>query len=153
MTIWIDDDACPAAIREIVFRASKRLSVPVRLVANRYLGDLGAGSNLITAVRVPGGFDEADRHIAEHVAPGDLVITADIPLAAMIVARGATGLDPRGEVYGKDNVQARLTMRNFMQEMRSMDLVKGGPPPLGARDKHRFAAALDRLLTKGGSAG
>ncbi len=153
MTIWIDDDACPAAIREIVFRASRRTDIPVRQVANRPVGDLGANSGLITAVRVPGGFDEADRHIAEHVAPGDLVITADIPLAAMIVARGATGLDPRGEVYDKDNVQARLTMRNFMQEMRSMDLVKGGPPPLGARDKHRFAAALDRLLTKGGSAG
>lgn len=148
MKIWIDDDACPAAIREIVLRASKRLSIPVCLVANRPLGGLGAGQGLVTAVRVPGGFDEADKHIAGHVAPGDLVVTADIPLAAMIVARGATGIDPRGEIYDKDNVQARLTMRNFMQEMRSMGLAQGGPAQLGSRDKHRFAASLDKLLSR-----
>lgn len=153
MKIWIDDDACPAAIREIILRASQRLRIPVHLVANRHLGAFGAGSELITAVRVPGGFDEADKYIASHVSPGDLVVTADIPLAAMIVERGATGIDPRGELYTEDNVRARLTMRNFMQEMRTMGLAQGGPPQLGAKDKHRFAAALDRFLFKALNAG
>jgi len=154
MTIWIDDDACPGAIREIVFRASRRLRIAVRLVSNRSARiPEGGDAGLITSVRVPGGFDEADRHIAEQVVPGDLVVTADIPLAAKVVDKGALGLDPRGEVYSKDNVQARLTMRNFMQEMRSMDLVRGGPPPLGPKDKHRFAAALEHILASGADSG
>jgi uncharacterized protein YaiI (UPF0178 family) len=97
-------------------------------------------------VRVPGGFDEADRHIAEHAAPGDLVVTADIPLAAAVVERGATALNPRGEVYTEANARSALTARNFMQEMRTMGLAQGGPPPLGQRDRHRFAASLDKLL-------
>lgn len=146
MRIWIDDDACPGPIREIVLRASKRLRLPVSLVANRRVDLDGWDPALATAVRVPGGFDEADRHIAEHVAPGDLVVTADIPLAAAIVERGALGLNPRGETYDADNVRAKLTMRNFMREMRDMGLAQGGPPPLGPRDRQAFAASLDRLL-------
>jgi uncharacterized protein YaiI (UPF0178 family) len=145
MYIWIDDDACPGAIREIVLRASERLGLPVNLVANRP-SRVDRPGGLVTAVRVPGGFDEADRHIAANVAPGDLVITADIPLAAQVVARGAKALNPRGEVYTEANAQAALTARNFMQEMRTMGLAKGGPPQLGPRDKHRFAASLDKLL-------
>ncbi|EPR37213.1 UPF0178 protein yaiI [Desulfovibrio sp. X2] len=146
-TIWVDDDACPSAIREIVLRASKRLGLPVRLVANRPRMVDGADPALVVAVRVPGGFDEADRHIAEHVAPGDLVVTADVPLAAQVVERGATGLNPRGEVYDAGNVRGKLTMRNFMQEMRDMGLAQGGPAPLGPRDRQLFAASLDRILT------
>ncbi len=146
MRIWIDDDACPGPIREIVLRASKRLALPVLLVANRRVALDGCDPALVSAVRVPGGFDEADRHIAQSVAPGDLVVTADIPLAAAVVERGALGLNPRGEIYDADNVRAKLTMRNFMREMRDMGLAQGGPPPLGPRDRQAFAASLDRLL-------
>ncbi len=146
MRIWIDDDACPGPIREIVLRASKRLALPVVLVANRRVLLDGWDASLVQAVRVPGGFDEADRHIAESVAPGDIVITADIPLAAAVVEKGALGLNPRGEIYDAGNVRAKLTMRNFMREMRDMGLAQGGPPPLGPRDRQAFAASLDRLL-------
>lgn len=148
MHIWVDDDACPGAIREIVLRASKRLRLPVCLVANRP-ARLDEATELVRTVRVSGGFDEADRYIADHVAAGDLVVTADIPLAAQVVEKGATALDPRGEVYDADTVRARLTMRNFMAELRTMGLAQGGPAQLGSADRHRFAAALDRLLPKG----
>ncbi len=146
MQIWIDADACPRVIKEIVFRASERLDVPVCLVANSSLAK--HHSRLITSVMVAGGFDVADDYIAEHAAPGDLVITADIPLAARIVARGAVGIDPRGELYTEENVGERLSMRDLMTELRGAGMVQGGPAQFGATDRQRFASSLDRLLTR-----
>lgn len=146
MQIWIDADACPRVIKEIVFRASERLDVPVCLVANTSLAK--HHSRLITSVEVPGGFDVADDYIAEHAAPGDLVITADIPLAARIVARGAVGIDPRGELYTEENVGERLSVRDLMTELRGAGMVQGGPAQFGATDRQRFASSLDRLLTR-----
>ncbi len=146
MKIWIDADACPRVIKEMVFRASERLEVPVCLVANKSLSK--AHSRLITSVIVAEGFDAADDYIVEQVAVEDLVITADIPLAARIVAKGAVALDPRGELYTEENVGERLSMRNLMQELRSGGLVQGGPAQLGLTDRKRFASALDRTLTR-----
>ncbi len=146
MQIWIDADACPRVIKEIVFRASERLDVPVCLVANTSLAK--HHSRLITSVVVDGGFDVADDYIVEHAAPGDLVITADIPLAARVVARGAVGLDPRGELYTEENVGERLSMRDLMTELRGAGMVQGGPAQFGATDRQRFASSLDRLLTR-----
>ncbi len=146
MKIWVDADACPRVIKEIVFRASERLSVPVCLVANKDLSR--AHSGLVTSVLVGEGFDVADDYIAEHAAPDDLVITADIPLAARIVAKGAVGIDPRGELYTEENVGERLSMRDLMQELRAEGLVQGGPAQFGMTDRQRFASSLDRLLTR-----
>ena len=146
MRIWIDADACPKPVREILYRASQRLNVPVCLVANSILPV--PNSDLITAVRVPHGFDKADKYIAQEVADDDLVITADIPLAAEIVRKGAVALDPRGELYTEENVEQRLTMRNLMEELRDNELVTGGPRPFSPSDRQAFAAALDRFLTK-----
>ncbi len=146
MKIWIDADACPRVIKDMVFRASERLEVPVCLVANKNLSK--AHSRLITSVIVAEGFDAADDYIVVQVAAEDLVITADIPLAARIVAKGAVALDPRGELYTEENVGERLSMRNLMQELRSGGLVQGGPAQLGLTDRKRFASALDRTLTR-----
>lgn len=146
MKIWIDADACPRVIKEIVFRASERLQVPVCLVANKDLSKSHAA--LVTSVLVADGFDVADDYIAEQVTAEDLVITADIPLAARIVAKGATGIDPRGEQYSEENVGERLSMRNLMQELRMEGVVQGGPAQFGMTDRQRFASSLDRLLTR-----
>ena len=146
MKIWIDADACPRVIKEIVFRASERLQVPVCLVANNDLSK--AHSRLITSVRVADGFDVADDYIVQHAAPDDLVITADIPLAARLVANGGVALDPRGELYTEENVGERLSVRDLMQELRSGGLVQGGPAQFNNTDRQRFASALDRLLTR-----
>ncbi|TWJ26426.1 YaiI/YqxD family protein [Geobacter argillaceus] len=146
MKIWIDADACPRVIKEIVFRASARLQMPVCLVANQDLSKAHTG--LVTSVRVSDGFDVADDYIAEHAAPSDLVITADIPLAARIVAIGGVALDPRGELYTEENVGERLSVRDLMQELRTAGLVQGGPAQFGQADRQRFASALDRLLTQ-----
>jgi len=146
MKIWIDADACPRVIKDMVFRASERLEVPVCLVANKNLSK--SHSRLITSVIVAEGFDAADDYIVEQVAAEDLVITADIPLAARIVAKGAVALDPRGELYTEENVGERLSMRNLMQELRSGGLVQGGPAQLGLTDRKRFASALDGTLTR-----
>ncbi|MBI2353794.1 MAG: YaiI/YqxD family protein [Deltaproteobacteria bacterium] len=146
MKIWIDADACPRVIKEIVFRASERLEVPVCLVANKGLSK--HHSRLVTSVVVADGFDVADDYIAEHATPDDLVITADIPLAARIVAKGAVGIDPRGELYTEENVGERLSMRDLMQELRSGGAVQGGPAQFGMTDRQRFASSLDRLLTR-----
>jgi uncharacterized protein YaiI (UPF0178 family) len=144
--IWIDADGCPGEIKEIVFRASDRLQVPAFLVANVELPT--SGWPLVTPVRVPYRFDAADDHIAQAVAADDLVVTADIPLAARVVERGAVALDPRGVLYTEHNVQQKLAMRNFMKELRGAGLVQGGPPPIGAGDKQKFADALDRFLAR-----
>jgi len=145
MKIWIDADACPRVIKDIVFRASLRLEVPVCLVANHDMSK--SHSHLITSVMIAGGFDAADDHIIQHTTAGDIVITADIPLAARIIAKGGVALDPRGDIYTEENVGERLSMRNLMQELRMEGLVRGGPAQLGLPDRQRFASALDRLLT------
>jgi hypothetical protein len=146
MKIWIDADACPRVIKEIVFRASERLEIPVCLVANTGLAK--HHSRLITSVVVADGFDAADDYIAEHATTRDLVVTADIPLAARIVAKGALGLDPRGELYSEENVGERLSMRDLMQELRGAGMIQGGPAQFSTTDRQRFASSLDRVLTQ-----
>jgi len=146
MRIWIDADACPKPIKDLLFRSAERRGVEVCVVANQRIGI--PDSPLITRVQVAGKPDEADRYIAEHCGAEDLVVTADIPLAAQIVEQGALALDPRGELYTEANVQQRLATRNFMQDLRSMDVITGGPSPFKATDRQKFAEALDRVLTK-----
>ena len=146
MTIWVDADACPRAIKDIIFRASKRLEIPVKLVANGAMSV--PDSPLVELVLVPGGLDAADVHIVERVEAGDVVITADVPLAAQIVQRGAIGIDPRGDLYTEDTVGEQLASRNLMQELRSREVVRGGPAPITEVHRRRFASALDRTLTK-----
>jgi hypothetical protein len=146
MRIWIDADACPRVIKEIAFRASERLEIPVTLVANTSLAK--HHSRLIDSVVVNEGFDIADDYIAEHATPEDVVITADIPLAARIVTKGAVGIDPRGEFYTEENVGERLSMRDLMMELRDGGMVRGGPAQFGATDRQRFASSLDTLLTR-----
>jgi uncharacterized protein YaiI (UPF0178 family) len=148
MRIWIDNDGCPGVVREMVFAAATRRSIPVVVVGNAQ-PRIPSGP-LFTAVRVPGGFDAADDHIAEHVGSGDLVITSDVPLAARIVAKGAFGLSAQGTVYDSASIGELLATRNLMQELRSGGMTGmasgGGPPPFDARAKKRFADALDRLV-------
>ena len=144
MCIWVDADACPNAIKDILFKAAQRTQTRMVLVANQYLRT-PAGS-LITAVQVPSGFDMADNHIVKNCRFGDLVITADIPLAAEVLQKEVHALNPRGEFYDKENIRQRLAQRNFMEEMRSAGMVSGGPPPLGNKEKMTFANALDRFL-------
>ena len=144
--VWIDADACPGPVKDIVFRASRRLGVPVTLVANRPLPL--PRSPLITAVQVGSGFDEADHVLAQRAERSDLVITADIPLAARLVARGVAVLNPRGEAYSTENIQERLTLRDLKEELRSAGVTTGGPSPFHHRDKQAFANALDRWLAR-----
>ena len=147
MQIWVDADACPASIKEILFRAAERTRTLTTLVANTLLRT--PPSPFIRAMRVPRGFDVADGTIVGQVQPGDLVVTADIPLAAAVVARGAQALDPRGELYSADNVADRLAVRNLMNELRSTGLETGGPAAFGPADRRRFADQLDRFLSRG----
>ena len=144
MQIWIDADACPRAAKELVFRASARLGLPVCLVANRPIGV--PPSPLIRLVRVKPGSDVADSYIVQHVAAADLVITADIPLAAQVVAKGAVGLDPRGDLYTADTIGERLAVRNLMEELRWAGAVSGGPAAYSDLDRRHFAQALNRLI-------
>jgi len=144
--IWVDADACPKTVKDLVFRASARLGLPVCIVANRPLAL--PDSPLITMTQVPTGSDVADAHIVRHVAPGDLVITADIPLAAQVVAKGAVALDPRGEAYTAETVGERLAVRDLMEELRWAGMATGGPAAYGPADRQRFAQALDRLLPR-----
>lgn len=146
MRIWVDADACPNVIKEILFRASERTQVPLTLVANQPLRT--PSSPLIRQLQVASGFDEADRRIVELVASGDLVITADIPLAAKVIEKGALALNPRGELYTEDNVRERLAMRNLMDELRGGGMITGGPAVLNQSDRQAFANALDRVLTR-----
>jgi uncharacterized protein YaiI (UPF0178 family) len=147
MQIWVDADACPAAIKEILYRAADRARVRVTLVANHSLRV--PASPYVRFVQVPHGIDVADRRIVELLAAGDLVVTADIPLAAAAIEKAAHALNPRGELYTPDNIRERLSVRNFMDELRGSGVTTGGPAPLGARDKQAFANALDSLLAKG----
>jgi uncharacterized protein YaiI (UPF0178 family) len=146
MTIWVDADACPGVIKDILYRAAQRASLQVTLVANRALQV--PRSPWISMVQVTHGFDVADNHIVKVVVPGDLVITADIPLAAAVVGKGASALNPRGELYTKDNVQGLLDMRNFMDTLRSSGTETGGPPALSNGDRQTFAAQLDRWVAR-----
>ena len=146
MQIWIDADACPAVIKDIVFRAAERLEISTTLVANRMLRT--PPSRFIRAVQVPAGFDVADRHIVDQVEPGDLVITADIPLAAAVLERDAHALNPRGEMYSAANIAERLSMRNFLEELRGSGVQTGGPAAFSAGDRQAFGAALDRFLAR-----
>ncbi|MBM4442050.1 MAG: YaiI/YqxD family protein [Candidatus Rokubacteria bacterium] len=147
MRIWVDADACPQVIKEILFRAATRAKVETTLVSNMPLARTPT-SAFIKTVRVAKGFDGADQRIVQEVAPGDLVVTADLPLAAEVVTRGATALDPRGELYTEDNVRERLAVRNLMQELRSGGELLGGPAPLTLNDRQRFANQLDAFLAR-----
>lgn len=147
MQIWVDADACPAEIKELIFRMSQRRSIPACLVANRQM--YTPPSSRVTLVCVPTEPDAADHYIVQHVTPNDIVITADIPLAAAAVDRRAQVIGPRGEVFTAENIQERLAVRNLMQDLRSSGLVQGGPAPLKTQDRQKFADALDRALTKG----
>ena len=146
MRIWVDADACPRAIKEIILRAAERRALETTLVANQALSV--PPSPYVRAVRVPGGFDEADKHIEASVEAGDLVITADIPLAAAVVAKGALAINPRGALYDKENIGERLALRDMMDELRSSRLICGGPAPLDQKDKQAFANQLDRVLAR-----
>ncbi|MFZ1537744.1 MAG: YaiI/YqxD family protein [Chromatiaceae bacterium] len=144
MHIWVDADACPGVIKEILYRAALRIGIPLTLVANQPLQT--PPSPLIRPVQVGQGVDVADNHIAKHLKPGDLVITGDIPLAAQVIARGGEAINPRGERYTPDNIRERLAVRDFLEELRSTGVNTGGPPPLGLTERQAFANALDRLL-------
>lgn len=149
MQIWVDADACPVVIKEIIFRAAERLQISTILVANQMLRT--PPSRYIRAIQVPSGFDVADRHIVDQLAPGDLVITADIPLASGVIERGAHALNPRGELYTVANIRERLAMRNFMEELRSAGVETGGPAAFSQADRQAFGNALDRFLAKNSS--
>lgn len=146
MKIWVDADACPAVIKEILFRAAERLGMRMTLVANHPLRV--PASKLISFVQVSSGLDVADSEIVNRVGAGDLVITADIPLAAEVVEKGASALNPRGEMYTAENVRDRLSMRDFMEGLRRDGIDTGGPAPLGPRDRQAFANSLDKFLSK-----
>jgi uncharacterized protein len=146
MRIWVDADACPVVIKEILYRAADRVGIELILVANKLLKV--PPSRHISSRRVPAGFDVADRYIEEAVEPGDLVITADIPLASAVVDRGGIALNPRGELYTADNVREHLSRRDLLDELRGLGLAGGGPPPLDASDRRNFAGKLDTVLTR-----
>ena len=146
MQIWVDADACPNVIKEILFRVAERARIMVTLLANQPVAV--PRQQYVRAVQVSQGFDVADNEIVLRCAPGDLVITADIPLAAEVIAKGGTALNPRGELYTKENVKARLNMRDFMDTMRSSGVHTGGPPALNQRDRQAFANALDRFIAR-----
>ena len=146
MHIWVDADACPGVIKDILFRAAERLQIPLTLVANRPLRV--PQSPFIHTLQVPRGFDVADNEIAGRLEAGDLVITADIPLASDAIGRGAHAIDPRGELYTADNIRERLQMRNFMEELRGSGVQTGGPATLDQADRKRFADQLDRFLAR-----
>ncbi len=144
MKIWVDADACPGVIKDILYRAADRAQVQVTLIANQMLRV--PPSPWIRALQVPSGFDVADQRIAQEAGAGDLVITADVPLAAQVIAKGAHVLDPRGELLNASNVQERLAMRDFMEGLRSSGVETGGPAALSAADRQAFANGLDGLL-------
>ena len=146
MQIWIDADACPVVVKEIIFRAAERLEIHTILVANRMLRT--PPSRFIRAIQVPSGFDVADAHIVDQLKAGDLVITADIPLAAAVLERQAYALNPRGEMYTAANIAERLSMRNFLEELRGSGVQTGGPAAFSQADRQAFGGALDRFLAR-----
>ena len=146
MRIWVDADACPTVIKEILFRAAERTKTETVLVANQPLRT--PRSKVISSLQVAAGFDVADNHIVQQLNAGDLVITADIPLADEVISKGGHALNPRGEFYTKENIKQRLNMRDFMEQMRSSGVQTGGPAALNQRDRQNFANELDRFLTR-----
>ncbi len=147
MKIWIDADAAPRDVKDVVFRAALRLGIEAVLVANQPLSP-PPGNGRVSVVRVAGGPDVADRYIAEHAAAGDLAVTADIPLAARLVEKQVMAIDPRGDEYSAENVADRLASRDLLAGLRDAGLPIGGPRAYGTRDRQAFAATLDRLLTR-----
>ena len=147
MNVWVDADACPKAIKHVLFKAAERLQISMTLVANQYIPT--PPSKVIKSLQVAQGFDVADNAIVDAVSQGDLVITADIPLAAEVVAKGATALNPRGTVYTKENVRDYLQRRNRAEELRATGMISGGPAALDKKDVQAFANALDRTLALG----
>ena len=146
MKIWVDADACPVAIREILFRAAERTGVKVTLVANQPVRV--SASALVELVQVAPGFDVADNEIVKRAGSGDLVVTADIPLAAEVMANGVHVLSPRGELHSTETIRQRLNMRDFMDTLRASGIHTGGPPALSKRDRQSFANHLDKMLTR-----
>ncbi len=146
MHIWVDADACPVAIKQILFRMADRMRLPLTLVANRLLRV--PPSPYIRSLQVPMGFDVADRHIEQIAASGDLVITADIPLAAQVIAKGAFALNPRGEFYSPENIRERLAVRDFMEGMRGAGADIAGPDALSQADRQAFARQLEQFLAR-----
>jgi hypothetical protein len=144
MKIWVDADACPVVIKEIIFRAAERTGTHVTLVANQYIST--PRTPYINSIQVSQGFDEADNEIVKRLAPGDLVITADIPLASDVIDKGGHALNPRGEMYTPDNIKSRLSMRDFMATLRDSGVNTGGPATLNQSDRQAFANQLDRFL-------
>ena len=146
MHIWVDADACPKVIKEILFRAAERKKVPVTLVANQYLAT--PPSPLINAVQVPQGFDVADNHIVEKMEKGDLVVTQDIPRASEVIDKKGVAINPRGELYTPENIKQRLSTRDFMETLRNSGVDTGGPGTFSQSDRQAFANQLDRFLAK-----
>ena len=151
MPIWVDADACPKPVREILFRAAERAHVPLTLVANQHVRT--PPSRYVRSVQVAAGFDVADNEIVRRVAAGDLVITGDIPLAAEVIAQGALALSPRGELFTRENVRAKLNVRDFMETLRASGIQSGGPPSPGPAERKAFADHLDRWLARQAQAG
>lgn len=145
-SIWVDADACPGVIKDILYRAAMRVKMPTTFVANRFLSL--PGSPYLRALQVPQGIDVADNEIVGRVQPGDLVITADIPLAAAVIAKQAVALNPRGELYTRHNIGEHLARRNLLDELRSTGQITGGPPPFSSSDQKAFARELDRYLAR-----
>lgn len=150
MRIWVDADACPNVIKDILFRAAEREQVEVTLVANQWIRT--PASRFVRSIQVPGGFDVADDEIVRRVEPGDLVVTQDIPLASFAIEKGALALHPRGEMFTRDTIAARLSMRNFMEELRGSGVDTGGPATMHQRDRQAFANELDKWLARRRSA-
>ncbi len=146
MKIWVDADACPVVIKEILFRAAERTEIDVVLIANQMVNI--PKSHFIRFIQVPQGFDVADDEIVKRLTTGDLVITSDIPLAAEVIEKGGHALNPRGEMYSANSIKAQLTMRDFMETMRASGINTGGPPPFTQGDRKAFANHLDKILTQ-----
>ncbi|MCV6613478.1 MAG: YaiI/YqxD family protein [Cellvibrionaceae bacterium] len=146
MNIWVDGDACPVVIKEILYRAARRAEIMTTFIANHHLSV--PPSPFLKSIQVSSGFDVADNEIVKACAAGDLVITADIPLAAEVIDKGGQALNPRGELYSKANIRARLNMRDFMDTMRASGVQSGGPPPLGQKEKQAFANQLDKCIAR-----
>lgn len=146
MAIWVDADACPKVIKDILCRAAERVKIPLTFVANQYIST--PPSTVISSIQVPSGFDVADNEIVQRAKPGDLVITQDIPLASEIMDNGVEALHPRGEMYSKETIRQRLNMRDFMDTLRSSGVHTGGPSAMGNQEKQAFANQLDRWVTR-----
>ena len=146
MKIWVDADACPKPIKEILFRVAERQQIITVLVANRHL--VPPGSRWLQSIQVAKGADVADMEIVRLLEPGDLVITADIPLAAAVIEKGGQAMDPRGDFFSGENIRERLSLRNFMDDLRSSGVETGGPASFGNGDKQKFANQLDRFLAQ-----